>query len=161
MENQSSIRTRKMILADVVQVHVLEMKCFSVPWSMEAFAEEITSNKLAHYMVLEEDGVIRAYGGFWVIVDEAHITNIAVDPNLRQRGLGKALVGAMMHAIADMQIERVTLEVRSSNLPAIRLYEGFGFTRAGVRPNYYQEPKEDAIIMWLDLSEEGHADDRE
>ena len=102
-------------------------------------------------MVLELDDEIVAYGGFWIIVDEAHITNIAVDPDRRRLGLGKKLVQGMIDEIVKMGMANVTLEVRDSNVAARALYAGFGFADAGRRPNYYQEPKEDAIIMWLKL----------
>ncbi len=102
-------------------------------------------------MILELDDVIVAYGGFWIIVDEAHITNIAVDPDKRRLGLGKKLVDGMIDEMEKMGMENVTLEVRESNIAARELYAGFGFADAGRRPKYYQDPKEDAIIMWLRL----------
>ena len=152
MENkQNSINIRYMDLDDVDAVHGLEMKCFTTPWSKESFIQELTVNNLAKYMVLELDGQIVAYGGMWIIVDEAHITNIAVDPDRRRLGLGKKLVEGMIDEIIKMSMENVTLEVRDSNIAARALYSGFGFADAGRRPNYYTEPKEDAIIMWLRL----------
>lgn len=142
---------RLMTLEDVDAVHEIESRCFSTPWSKESFVQEITSNNLARYMVLELEGQIIAYGGFWIVVDEAHITNIAVDPSMRRRGLGKILVKGMIEEIEKTDLDNVTLEVRASNTPAYNLYEGFGFVEAGRRLGYYQSPKEDAIIMWLKL----------
>jgi len=140
-----------MTLDDVDQVFELEKKCFSTPWSRESFEQEIESNKLAVYMVLERDNIIVAYGGFWTIVDEAHITNIAVDPAQRRQGLGQKLVAAMIVEIKLLGMDTATLEVRDSNTAARKLYSGFGFEDAGRRPNYYTEPSEDAIIMWHKL----------
>lgn len=149
--HENNIHIRYMELSDVDAVYALEMKCFTTPWSRESFVQELTTNKLAKYMVLELDGTIVAYGGLWLIVDEAHITNIAVDPDRRRLGLGKKLVQGMIDEVIKMNMTDVTLEVRDSNLAARELYAGFGFKDAGRRPNYYQEPKEDAIIMWLKL----------
>jgi ribosomal-protein-alanine N-acetyltransferase len=102
-------------------------------------------------MLYELSGEIYAYGGYWVILEEAHITNIAVDPEKRRLGIGRTLVSAMLETMQSNDIKKVTLEVRDGNTAARRLYESFGFKEAGIRPDYYQEPKEDAIIMWLDL----------
>lgn len=140
-----------MALEDIDAICALEIKCFSTPWSRQAFEQELSSNKLAVYMVLELEGVITAYGGFWTIVDEAHITNIAVDPDKRRRGLGQKLVQGMIDQIRSMDMMTATLEVRDSNIAARALYSGFGFKDAGRRPNYYTHPNEDAIIMWLQL----------
>lgn len=150
-KSQSKIDIRYMTLEDVDAVHALELKCFTTPWSKDSFIQELTSNKLARYMVLLVDDEIVSYGGFWIIVDEAHITNIAVDPDRRRLGLGKKLVQGMIDEIQKMGLENVTLEVRDSNVAARNLYAGFGFADAGRRPSYYQEPKEDAIIMWLNM----------
>lgn len=142
---------RPMTMDDLDQVMVLENKCFSVPWQAEAFQNEIQKNMLAHYTVLEEDGQIIGYGGVWYIMDEGHITNIAIHPDFRKRGLGKRLVGEMMLQAAKKQIRQMTLEVRVSNIAAISLYESMGFESAGVRPNYYSDNHEDALIMWVSL----------
>jgi len=150
-KSQNKIDIRYMKLSDVDAVHALEIKCFTTPWSRDSFEQELTSNKLARYMVLSVDDEIVAYGGFWIIVDEAHITNIAVNPDKRRLGLGNRLVQGMLDEIEKMDLVNVTLEVRDSNLAARKLYAGFGFADAGRRPNYYQEPKEDAIIMWLNM----------
>ncbi len=150
-QSQSNINIRRMALEDIDAICALEIKCFSTPWSRQAFEQELSSNKLAVYMVLELEGVITAYGGFWTIVDEAHITNIAVDPDKRRRGLGQKLVQGMIDQIRSMDMMTATLEVRDSNIAARALYSGFGFKDAGRRPNYYTHPNEDAIIMWLQL----------
>jgi len=147
----SNRQVRRMTLEDVDAVHEIEVRCFSTPWSKESFVQELSTNKLARYMVLELDGKIVAYGGFWIVVDEAHITNIAVDPSMRRLGLGKTLVQGMIDEIRKTDLYNVTLEVRASNTPAYKLYAGFGFVEVGRRPGYYQSPKEDAVIMWLKL----------
>ena len=150
-KSQNKIDIRYMDLKDVDAVHELELKCFTTPWSKDSFVQELSSNKLAKYMVLLLNDEIVAYGGFWMIVDEAHITNIAVNPEKRRLGLGKKLVQGMVDEIIKLGMENITLEVRDSNIPARNLYAGFGFADAGRRPNYYQNPKEDAIIMWLSM----------
>lgn len=142
---------RPMLLKDLESVMTLETLCFSVPWSKEAFHKEITENKLAHYLVIEEADEIIAYGGVWYIYDEGHITNIAVHPNHRKKGFGKDLVQAMMDQAKTDEIHHMTLEVRVSNQPAITLYEKIGFESAGIRPKYYTDNQEDALIMWRTL----------
>lgn len=142
---------RPMLLKDLESVMTLETLCFSVPWSKEAFHKEITENKLAHYLVIEEADEIIAYGGVWYIYDEGHITNIAVHPNHRKKGFGKDLVQAMMDQAKTDEIHHMTLEVRVSNQPAITLYERIGFESAGIRPKYYTDNQEDALIMWRTL----------
>lgn len=142
---------RKMVLSDLEAVYKLEEKCFSVPWTYDAFKGELTSNLLARYLVILHENKIVGYGGVWYIVDEGHITNIAVDPDYRKKGLGQRLVAEMINQAIKNGIHQMTLEVRKSNIPAIHLYEKMGFEIAGVRPKYYTDNHEDALIMWLDL----------
>ncbi|MBN2796488.1 MAG: ribosomal protein S18-alanine N-acetyltransferase [Clostridia bacterium] len=147
----NNLKIRKMSLEDLNQVLVLEKACFHVPWTEEAFVSELTSNLLAHYIVLELDEKIVGYGGVWYIVDEGHITNVAIHPDYRQRGLGKMLVQAMIEDASKASIRQMTLEVRASNASAIGLYEKMGFESVGVRPKYYSDNQEDALIMWVSL----------
>lgn len=142
---------RDMTLDDLTQVMVLEEVCFSVPWSEESFRNELTKNKLARYIVIERQGTIIGYGGVWYIMEEGHITNVAVHPDYRQQGLGKLLVQDMMARAKLSAIQQMTLEVRVSNRAAIALYEGMGFETVGIRPNYYTDNNEDAQIMWVSL----------
>lgn len=144
---------RQMQIEDLDEIMVLEKLCFSAPWTREAFIKEITVNTLAHYLVIVEEGKIAGYGGVWYIMDEGHITNIAIAPNFRRRGLGLKLVEEMINKAIEHHMEHMTLEVRISNVSAIGLYEQIGFTTAGIRPKYYTDNQEDARIMWLDLKE--------
>ena len=138
---------RKMTEKDLDRIMEIETLCFAAPWSLEEMWAEC-SNPMAHYLVLEEDGGVAAYGGYWLIVDEAHITNIAVHPDFRRRGFGEKLVRGLMEEAKAAGASSMTLEVRLSNDPARRLYEKCGFGLAGVRPGYYPDNREDACIYW-------------
>ncbi len=146
-----ALRVEKMTSDHLDAVFELEKKCFSTPWSRESFIQETETNALAHYVVGFEGEDLVAYGGFWLVVDEAHITNIAVSPDTRRKGYGKVLVEAMLQEAKCLGALRSTLEVRESNVAARALYGGFGFKDIGLRKNYYESPKEDAVIMWMDL----------
>lgn len=142
---------RPMTEEDLPQIMEIERASFAAPWSLEEMEAECT-NPVSHYLVVTEgegeSEVIAAYGGFWHIVDEGHITNIAAAPALRRRGYGRALVKALIDRAKELGIRAMTLEVRVSNLPAQKLYEGCGFVGVGVRPNYYSDNREGALIMW-------------
>ena len=112
---------------------------------------EELSNSKAHYMVIDADGEILGYCGFWKIIDEAHITNVAVHPEYRGQGYGRVLISAMIQRAKELDVIAMTLEVRVSNDIAISLYKDFGFVASGVRKNYYQDNSEDALIMWLKM----------
>ena len=138
---------RPMCEADVDRMAVLEKLCFRTPWSRASIAGEL-KNKAAHYLVCERAGEVIGYAGMWVIMDEAHITNVAVDPLHRREGLGRRIMLCMMRAAALFGAERMTLEVRENNIPAQTLYLGLGFTKAGERKGYYFDTGEAAHIMW-------------
>lgn len=142
------MKIREMTINDITQVLEIESLCFPVPWSKEAFEMEIEKNKFARYMVLELDNRVIGYGGMWMIIDECHITNIALHPDYRGRGYGNKMVEALINKAFEEGISRMTLEVRKSNLVAQRLYEKYGFISRGIRPKYYQDNDEDALIMW-------------
>ena len=142
-----------MTLEDLQAIYTLEVKCFKVPWTEEAFKNEIVQNKLAHYYVLSLDDKVIGYGGLWHIMDEGHITNIAIDPSYRNKGYGKILMKNIMEESRKVGIEFMTLEVRVTNISAIKLYEALGFKTSGIRPKYYTDNQEDAKIMWVDLKE--------
>ena len=139
---------RAMTMADLDAVCQIEEQCFSVPWSRESMEKELSGNDQAHYLVAEIEGKVVGYAGFWQVLDEGHIMNIAVLPEMRGRGLGEELMRAMLEQGTQMGIIYWTLEVRVSNIAAIELYEKVGFTSAGIRPGYYEKRKEDANIMW-------------
>ncbi|WP_434564530.1 ribosomal protein S18-alanine N-acetyltransferase [Thermoanaerobacterium thermosaccharolyticum] len=142
------IKIRPMTKSDIDDVIEIESLSFSVPWSKESFTMEVTMNKCAHYIVAEADEKIAGYGGFWVVIDEGHITNIAVHPDFRGKGVGSAIVEGLIDLAKKKGITSMTLEVRASNLIAQSLYKKYGFKPVGRRRGYYQDNNEDAIIMW-------------
>lgn len=145
------LRFRFMQLADVEQVHQLERLCFTLPWSKQAFINELTQNHFARYIVLEGNEGIIAYGGMWLVLDEAHITNVAVHPEYRGMKLGEQLMRQLMELAREWKAARMTLEVRASNIVAQNLYRKLGFVATGIRPGYYTDNNEDAVIMWVEL----------
>ncbi|QEK13120.1 ribosomal-protein-alanine N-acetyltransferase [Crassaminicella thermophila] len=142
------VKVREMIVEDIEEVYDIEKRCFAIPWSKESFFAEIQNNKSARYVVLEIDGKVVGYGGMWKILDEGHITNIAVHPDVRGRGYGNLLVEGLLEVADKEEIKRMTLEVRSSNKVAQNLYKKYGFEPCGIRPKYYQDNNENAVIMW-------------
>ena len=136
-----------MRLEDLPIVQAIEQASFSSPWPPNAYRSELETNRLASYLVVRMDGEIVAYGGMWLMVDEAHITTFAVHPAWRRRRLGERLLLAFLDLAVVRQAHEATLEVRLSNLPARRLYEKYGFRPVGLRPRYYSDDNEDALIM--------------
>jgi ribosomal-protein-alanine N-acetyltransferase len=136
-----------MSMDDLPDVHRIERASFTVPWPDEAYRSELATNRLASYLVARTDRGIVAYGGIWLMVDEAHITTFAVDPPWRRQHVGETLLLALLELAIGRQAREATLEVRLSNVPARRLYEKFGFRPVGVRPRYYSDNNEDALIM--------------
>jgi ribosomal-protein-alanine N-acetyltransferase len=151
-EKKQNIEIKAMSLEDIEQVCEIEKLSFSMPWSRESFESEISKNNLARYIVAKTDEKITAYGGMWIILDEAHITNIAVHPEYRGRKIGEKLVMALLKAAKKNKAASITLEVRESNVAARNLYKKLGFKDSGVRKGYYADTSEDAIIMWKDLT---------
>jgi ribosomal-protein-alanine N-acetyltransferase len=140
-----------MRITDVPDIVAIEREAFTTPWTAEAFINELTHNHFAHYIVMEDHTGIIGYGGMWTIIDEAHVTNIAVRHDRRGLGLGEKLLQHQIAAAIECGMKRMTLEVRVSNERAQRLYERLGFEPAGIRPGYYSDNNEDALIMWAEL----------
>lgn len=140
----------KMDLCHASQVAELEKQCFSDPWSLNAVTGEIT-NPLSLWLVALDGEKVIGYIGSQSVLGEADMMNLAVCPDSRGNGVGQALVQALVDALVGVGVYRLTLEVRVSNTPAIRLYEKLGFQTIGRRPNYYYHPKEDALIMGKEL----------
>lgn len=136
---------REMTREDIPEVAAIEKMCFSQPWSEKGFAEGMEAS--AFFLVAEEDDRIIGYIGMYVSAPEGEITNVAVAPNARGKGTGKALVEAVKQWALDHGVTRIVLEVRVSNAPAIHIYETAGFVKLGVRKNFYQFPTEDAFVM--------------
>lgn len=145
---------RPMYVDDIPQVQLVERKCFSTPWSRNIFISEITRNDNAIYVVALVGERIVGYAGVWVILDEGHITNIGVDPAYQRQGIGQALMEEITKFAMLRGVTSMTLEVRVSNLGAQALYSKLGFVPNGIRKEYYQDNKEDALIMWRELGEE-------
>lgn len=116
------------------------------PWSEASFRREI-ENPQAHYFVADIGGV-QGFAGYWTLIDEAHITTIAVRPEARGKGIGRALMQKLLEDAKSLGMTCATLEVRIGNVSAISLYESLGFLNSGVRKNYYPDNREDAVIMW-------------
>lgn len=138
---------RRMTKADVGQVSVNEAACFSMPWSENAFYDVLT-RKEAIYLVAEVDGSIVGHCGVTNIVGEGEITNVAVLAEYRGRGLGREMLSRLLTEGEAAGITDFTLEVRAGNAAAIHLYETLGFLSEGIRPGFYDSPREDALIMW-------------
>lgn len=132
---------------DVDRIAELERICFRTPWSRKAIADELT-NGSAHYLVCERERLVIAYAGMWVILDEAHITNVAVAPEFRRDGLGRRMMLCMMRQALLYGAAQMTLEVREHNLAAQSLYDSLDFEKAGERKGYYYDTGESAYIMW-------------
>ena len=151
----SEITVGLMTIEDVDAVHAIEVACFKTPWSRESFMREVTENACARYVVLREDGRAIAYAGVWFVLDEGHITNIAVHPDRRGVGYGEQVTRALIQLAADSGMNWMTLEVRRSNKAAQSLYHKVGFIAVGYRKRYY-ENSEDALIMALEHLPEAH-----
>ena len=136
-----------MRLDDLPEVHAIERASFTSPWPPNAYRSEIETNRLATYLVARVDGRVVGYGGMWLMVDEAHLTTFAVHPAWRRQHIAERLLLAFLDLALDRRAHEATLEVRLSNLPARRLYEKFGFRPVGLRPRYYSDDNEDALIM--------------
>jgi ribosomal-protein-alanine N-acetyltransferase len=136
-----------MQVADVGAVQAIEQASFTAPWPPNAYLTELQTNRLATYMVVRVGDAVVGYAGLWLMVDEAHITTFAIHPDWRRRHLGERLLLALLDIALERRAAEATLEVRLSNLPARRLYEKFGFRPVGIRPRYYTDNNEDALIM--------------
>lgn len=152
MENTLlQIKISKMSKDDVDDVLKIEESAYGEHhWSKDSFYGEL-SNELAHYYsAFDLDGNLVGYAGCWQIIDEAHITTIAVSPTLCRKKIGEALLTKILEDCYINEIKYITLEVRVSNTPAIKLYEKYGFKSLGTRKGYYQNNNEDALIMWTE-----------
>lgn len=150
MENNITIE--KMTFDDIDGVFEVEKSCFEDYWSKESFKKEL-SNDVARYLVAKLNGKIVGYVGIWFIVDEGHITNVAVHKDYRGQRIGDKLIKSLVELCRENNISAMTLEVRNSNTIAQNLYRKYGFKIAGIRKEYYSDNKEDAIIMWNQVKE--------
>lgn len=146
-----SVRIQKMERADVDLVVALEQQAYgSHHWSKDSFLEELSNELAKYYSVFNEKGELVAYAGCWQILEEAHITNIAVSPDYRRLHIGEALLSTIIDSCFQNMVKYITLEVRVGNRAAISLYEKYMFKSLGIRKGYYQDNNEDALIMWTE-----------
>lgn len=145
-----AIRIDPMTVDDIGAVHEIERASFFTPWPDDAYRNELVTNRLASYVVARAGEDVVGFAGLWVMVDEAHITSFAVHPRWRRRGVGQRLLLRLLELANDRRAREATLEVRLSNMPARRLYEKYGFRPVGIRPRYYSDNGEDALIMTTD-----------
>ena len=135
-------------LENVDEVSEVEKECFYTAWTKQDFIKEMTENKLAVYFIAVSEGKIIGYAGMWHIIDEGHITNIAVLPEYRRHKVGSALVQKLVDTAKQRNMTGLTLEVRIGNIAAQKLYSNYGFKAEGIRKKYYSDTGEDAVIMW-------------
>lgn len=143
----SSYRIESMNSSHVKGIFEVSKLSLAESWNIESIEKEL-SNKLAKYLVALDGNKVIGFVGMWIVFDEGDITNIAVHPDYRKQGAGNLLMDSLIALCKESNITSLTLEVRESNLPAQNLYKKHKFTEEGVRKNFYDNPKENAIIMW-------------
>lgn len=142
------IWVRSLTAADAPDVYAIEQLCFPTPWSLQSIEKDLGANPLAHLVGAFWEDQLVGYAGMWQVVDEAHITNIAVLPGYRGRGIGRMLLEALLKDANVRGARSATLEVRPSNIAALALYQSQGFVIQGRRKQYYTDNGEDALILW-------------
>jgi len=142
-----AVSIRAMRLEDLEQVFAIEVASYAYPWPIQCFADELTKNNYARYIVAESEGQVVGYAGQWMIGDESHITNIAVDFGFRRRGVAEQMLVDQIEYSLENRIVAIFLEVRRYNIPAQRLYARYRFIPTRVRERYYRDNEEDAIEM--------------
>lgn len=140
-----------MTIEHIPQIAALERACFSRPWSEDALREELWNDSAVIIVAEGEDGTVLGYAGLQTVLDEGYITNVAVDETFRRQGVADELISAFVR-FGEAKLAFLTLEVRASNEPAIALYAKHGFVEVGRRKNYYEAPREDAILMTLNFA---------
>ena len=146
---------RKICEADVRQIHEIETLCFAMPWSEESIRKDVEENVVARWLVLDDgEGNVLAYAGMWFVLDEAHVCNVAVHPDHRRKGYGMLVFSELEKLAMENSMSMMTLEVRRSNIAAQNLYHACGFLDVGYRKRYYEDNKEDALIMYKEFSYE-------
>ena len=147
-----SLSYLKASVTDSEKIAIIEEECFSVPWSKKA-VEEFIENSLCTMIVAKDKEEIVGYIGLYIIADDCDIANVAVTKNYRGQGIAIALIKLATEYAKNKGVTKMMLEVRESNLPAIRLYEKLGFSTVGIRKNYYTQPKENALLMDKNIKE--------
>lgn len=149
----SGVQILPATLADLPDLLRLEEACFSAPWTRKMLEAELTGNQFAHFLVARDsakDGAIVGSLCFWIVFEEVRLMNLAVAEDRRRRGLGAALVDSALRTGLTQAATRAVLEVRASNRAALALYQRFGFTQVSIRPSYYSNPVEDAVLMEME-----------
>jgi len=136
-----------LVIADLPDVERIEALSFPTPWPVSAYEAELLENQLARYIAVRADGELVGFAGIWLMVDEAHVSTIAVDPRFRGRGVGTRLLLGLLDLARAGGAAVATLDVRPTNHDAIRLYDRAGFKEVGRRVRYYEDTGEDALIM--------------
>lgn len=148
-----AVSYRKMTVEDIDAVYEIEKLSFTLPWTKEAFYNEMNINEHAYYVIAETEESIVGYCGMWLVLDEAHVTNIAIHPEHRGKKLGGGLMEAAIETAKAQGAVLMTLEARVSNTVAQNLYRKLGFKNGGIRKRYYTDNYEDAIVMWVKFDE--------
>jgi len=149
-----TVNIRRVEMRDIKEIMRLDRRVYPSPWSEKMTIEQTTGNGRVHFVVIVDDQIV-GHGGIALLAKEAHVTTIAIDPDYQRSGFGSRLLDRLITSAAANQCVGITLEVRAGNWAAIALYETAGFESAGVRPRYYQNDGEDAVIMWKDLFDDG------
>ena len=140
---------------DVAKIHEIEKLCFAMPWSEESILHDVKENVVARWLVMDGgEGEVLAYAGMWFVLDEAHVCNVAVHPEHRRKGYGRRIFEALEELAQENSMSMMTLEVRRSNIAAQNLYHACGFLDVGYRKRYYEDNKEDALIMYKEFAYE-------
>jgi ribosomal-protein-alanine N-acetyltransferase len=147
-EAPRKLEIERMAQADIPAVLAIELLSFQSSWPANAFQNELRDNKLAHYFVGRLDGTIVAYGGIWVILEDSHVTTIAVHPDQRGKRLGEEMLVHLLDEAIERGASWITLEVRETNDVAQKLYRKYGFTVVSTRKGYYSDNNESALVMW-------------
>ncbi|MBK8049346.1 MAG: ribosomal protein S18-alanine N-acetyltransferase [Anaerolineales bacterium] len=151
----SSVIFSPLTLADIPYIGELETRCFPAPWTIETYRNELMHNTYSHYWVLRPSvpdasvPPILAYGGYWLMGEEAHVVTVATHPDFRRQGLAEQLMIGIIEKVREARGTMVTLEVRVSNVAAQRLYAKLGFVEVGLRKGYYNDNHEDALLMTI------------
>jgi ribosomal-protein-alanine N-acetyltransferase len=143
-----TLEVSPMSVEDIGDVLRVEAQCFSTTWPRNAFLNELTENKLAHYFIGRAEDATVAYGGLWVILEDAHITTVAVDPAYQGKGYGERMLVWLLDEAINRGASWITLEVRESNQTAQNLYKKYGFAVVNSRRGYYSDNDENALVMW-------------
>lgn len=146
-----TVSIRTMTLDDIDQVLHVENSSFNKPWTRVGFENELLNNRFATYFIVEDNDQVIGYCGVWIIIDEAHITNIAILPEYRGKKIGETLLKKAMLYASMARTKTMSLEVRVSNNTALGLYRKLGFKNGGIRKRYYTDNHEDALVMWAVL----------